>query len=93
SQALGFYHPQLVTPLYLALTTSEVVAALTCLCGVGLRQWAFRTLADKFTYAVTIVPGHELVTSGPYARLMHPGYTGLLLAMAGLFWYMGFRGW
>jgi len=32
---------------------------------------------------VTIKEGHELVTSGPYALVRHPIYTGLLLALLG----------
>jgi protein-S-isoprenylcysteine O-methyltransferase Ste14 len=27
--------------------------------------------------------GHELITSGPYALVRHPIYTGLLMALAG----------
>jgi protein-S-isoprenylcysteine O-methyltransferase Ste14 len=39
--------------------------------------------------------GHELVTSGPYAYVRHPIYSGLMLAMigsaftAGLLWLLG----
>jgi len=32
---------------------------------------------------VTIKQDHELVTSGPYAFVRHPIYTGLLLAIGG----------
>jgi protein-S-isoprenylcysteine O-methyltransferase Ste14 len=32
---------------------------------------------------VTIKEGHELVTTGPYALVRHPIYTGLLLAFLG----------
>ena len=32
---------------------------------------------------MTIKEGHNLVTSGPYAFVRHPIYTGLLLAISG----------
>jgi protein-S-isoprenylcysteine O-methyltransferase Ste14 len=32
---------------------------------------------------VTIRKDHELIRTGPYARIRHPIYTGLLLAVAG----------
>jgi protein-S-isoprenylcysteine O-methyltransferase Ste14 len=32
---------------------------------------------------VTLKEGHELIISGPYARVRHPIYTGLLLAFIG----------
>ena len=32
---------------------------------------------------MTIKEGHELITSGPYAIVRHPIYTGLLLAFVG----------
>jgi protein-S-isoprenylcysteine O-methyltransferase Ste14 len=32
---------------------------------------------------VTVKDGHKLITSGPYAAVRHPIYTGLLLAFLG----------
>jgi protein-S-isoprenylcysteine O-methyltransferase Ste14 len=32
---------------------------------------------------VTVKSGHELITTGPYAFVRHPIYTGLLLGFAG----------
>ena len=32
---------------------------------------------------MTVKEGHELITSGPYALVRHPIYTGLLLAIVG----------
>jgi protein-S-isoprenylcysteine O-methyltransferase len=53
-----------------------VVAAL----GIALRAWSVRTLDRHFTWHVTIVDGHRLVTSGPYRRFRHPSYVGAWLA-------------
>jgi protein-S-isoprenylcysteine O-methyltransferase len=52
------------------------VAAL----GIALRAWAVRTLDRHFTWHVTIVDGHRLVTSGPYRWFRHPSYVGALVA-------------
>ena len=51
--------------------------------GLLFSVWARRCLGTNWSQAVTIKEGHELVTSGPYALVRHPIYTGLLLAFAG----------
>lgn len=48
--------------------------------GIALRAWAVRTLDRHFTWHVTIVEGHRLVTSGPYRWFRHPSYVGALTA-------------
>lgn len=45
--------------------------------------WARLHLGRNWSAMVTIKEGHELVTSGPYAIVRHPIYTGLLLAFIG----------
>jgi protein-S-isoprenylcysteine O-methyltransferase Ste14 len=45
--------------------------------------WARRHLGRNWSQAVTVKEGHELITSGPYALVRHPIYTGLLLAFIG----------
>ncbi len=45
--------------------------------------WARLHLGRNWSGTVTIKDGHELITSGPYALVRHPIYTGLLLAMLG----------
>lgn len=57
-------------------------AALT-VAGLGFTVWARRHLGRNWSVMVTIKQDHELVTSGPYAWVRHPIYTGLLLAFAG----------
>jgi protein-S-isoprenylcysteine O-methyltransferase Ste14 len=52
--------------------------------GFALRFWAVRTLGRFFRVEVTVETGQTLVDSGPYARVRHPSYTGLLLLYLGL---------
>jgi protein-S-isoprenylcysteine O-methyltransferase Ste14 len=40
-------------------------------------------LGRNWSAAVTLKHAHELIRSGPYARVRHPIYTGLLLAFLG----------
>ena len=54
------------------------------LTGLLLRWWAIITLGRFFTVDVTIEPDHELVERGPFRRVRHPSYTGVLLAFVGL---------
>lgn len=34
---------------------------------------------------------HELVTGGPYKRLMHPGYTALILQAVSFYYFIGLK--
>jgi protein-S-isoprenylcysteine O-methyltransferase Ste14 len=56
--------------------------ALTVL-GLGVMAWSRIVLGRNWSAAVTIKKDHELVTSGPYATIRHPLYSGVLLAMLG----------
>lgn len=57
-------------------------AAITA-AGLLFCVWARRHLGRNWSRAVTVKEDHELITSGPYALVRHPIYTGLLLALAG----------
>ena len=52
--------------------------------GIGLRAWSIATLGRFFQYQITIQPGHQVVTSGPYRHLRHPAYTAIALILAGI---------
>jgi protein-S-isoprenylcysteine O-methyltransferase Ste14 len=60
-----------------------VVGAAILLAGAAFRIWAIVILGRFFTLTVTMQPGHRIVEDGPYRRLRHPSYTGLLAALAG----------
>lgn len=57
-------------------------AALTA-AGLLFAVWARSHLGSNWSATVSIKKDHELVTSGPYAFVRHPIYTGLLLAFVG----------
>ena len=57
-------------------------AALT-FAGLLFAVWARVHLGTNWSGTVTLKRGHELITSGPYALVRHPIYTGLLLACLG----------
>jgi len=54
------------------------------IAGIGLRAWSIATLGRFFQYQITIQPGHQVVTSGPYRHLRHPAYTAIALILAGI---------
>ncbi len=51
--------------------------------GFGLCYWARFTLGGNWSGQIVLKQEHELIRRGPYARIRHPIYTGLLLAVAG----------
>jgi protein-S-isoprenylcysteine O-methyltransferase Ste14 len=51
--------------------------------GLLFSIWARRHLGLNWSQAVTVKKDHELITSGPYALVRHPIYTGLLLGFIG----------
>lgn len=51
--------------------------------GIGLAVWARWHLGQYWSARVTLKEGHELIRTGPYARLRHPIYSGLDLAALG----------
>lgn len=57
-------------------------AALTA-TGLLFCIWARVHLGRNWSSSVTIKENHELITTGPYALVRHPIYTGLLIGFLG----------
>jgi len=57
-------------------------AAFTAI-GIGLAVWARLYLGRNWSPRPAVKEHHELVTTGPYAYVRHPIYTGIMLATLG----------
>lgn len=51
--------------------------------GIAFAFWARFHLGTNWSGVVTIKENHELIRTGPYRRIRHPIYSGILLAVAG----------
>jgi protein-S-isoprenylcysteine O-methyltransferase Ste14 len=69
-------------------------AAALSVIGVGVAIWARVHLGRNWSSRPAVKENHELVTTGPYAYVRHPIYTGLIVmalgtALTGSFWGIG----
>jgi len=65
------------------------IAVTLVACGVAVAIWARRHLGEFWSARVTLKEDHQLIQTGPYARVRHPIYSGLLLAMIGTGLFVG----
>src|SRR5215813_10586147 len=70
---------RLLPPMIPTVTGGFVVQAL----GLGLAIWARNHLGKNWSGRITIKEGHNLVRTGPYKKLRHPIYTGILTMYLG----------
>jgi methyltransferase len=55
------------------------VALAILAAAMALRMWTLKTLGDRWTTRVIVVPGRTLVATGPYRWLRHPNYLAVVL--------------
>jgi protein-S-isoprenylcysteine O-methyltransferase Ste14 len=67
-----------VDPPQIRLTGGLIMAG-----GIFWLIWGIRSLGRNITPGVEPLPDAQLVTSGAYAHVRHPIYTGLVVALAG----------
>jgi protein-S-isoprenylcysteine O-methyltransferase Ste14 len=63
--------------------TWAIVGSVLTWAGIGIAIWARHHLGQFWSGRITLKEDHQLIRTGPYARLRHPIYTGLDLAAAG----------
>lgn len=70
-------------PPILVASPVLILGALATLFGALIRVACFRALGPLFTFELSITPSHSLFTTGPYAWVRHPSYTGIYLTLLG----------
>jgi methyltransferase len=55
----------------------------------AIKYWAIASLGSRWTFRVLVLPGAPLVTRGPYARLRHPNYVGVVGELLGVAMIVG----
>ncbi len=75
--------PWLYRQLWPSNLWSFCVGAAVTVAGLLFAVWARQHLGSNWSRAVTIKQGHELITTGPYAVVRHPIYTGILTGFLG----------
>jgi protein-S-isoprenylcysteine O-methyltransferase Ste14 len=79
----GIPLPWLYRQLWPSGLWSFCIGAVITIAGLLFAVWARKHLASNWSSAVTIKQGHELITTGPYALVRHPIYTGILTGFLG----------
>ena len=59
------------------------IGAAVTVAGLLFAVWARRYIGTNWSSEVTIKQDHELITTGPYALVRHPIYTGILTGFLG----------
>ena len=71
-----------VTLAHVSPMTASIGVAI-CALGVAIAIWGRAYLGQNWGMPMSLREGHELVTTGPYAFVRHPIYSGILLALVG----------
>jgi protein-S-isoprenylcysteine O-methyltransferase Ste14 len=75
----GILNQRFIPDAYWVFVTGS---ALTY-AGIAFAIWARYHIAQYWSATVALRAGHQLIQTGPYARIRHPIYTGMLLAVLG----------
>jgi protein-S-isoprenylcysteine O-methyltransferase Ste14 len=61
--------------------------------GIAFAIWARHHIGRYWSGSVSLRADHQLIRTGPYSRIRHPIYTGILVALAGTVLVIGrYRG-
>lgn len=71
----------LARPLRPALAVFMVVVLFAAM---ALRAWVLRTLGERWTTRVIVLPGEAAIAGGPYRYVRHPNYLAVVLEIFAL---------
>ncbi|KIM47327.1 hypothetical protein M413DRAFT_440767 [Hebeloma cylindrosporum] len=93
-QATALLLPSDKRPDRIQLTPTATFAFILMVSGAAIRYWCFREMGRHFTFHVTLLNNHKLITTGPYSIVRHPAYTGgILLNVGQVIWYAAPGSW
>lgn len=85
--ALMVWRPEWFGPLRsrLYMPPAELlwIGLAAVVSGMAITFWARFALGGNWSGRIVLKAGHELIRRGPYARIRHPIYTGIMLAILG----------
>lgn len=67
----------------LSSPAAGLIGLILCILGTGYAIWARIVIGTNWGMPMTLKEDPQLVTTGPYAQIRHPIYSGVLLAMLG----------
>jgi protein-S-isoprenylcysteine O-methyltransferase Ste14 len=75
--------PNALTGRFLSGPDGPASGTLLVFAGLAFAIWARWHLGRNWSSTVAVKEGHTLITSGPYSRVRHPIYSGMVLALFG----------
>ncbi len=64
--------------------TFFIIGLILIVIGLIIRITSINTLKKQFTYTVKKIENHELIETGLYRNIRHPGYLGQLIILLGI---------
>ena len=64
--------------------TFFILGVILVIIGLSIRINSILTLKQHFTFTVTKIANHELIETGLYKSIRHPGYLGQLIIFLGI---------
>ena len=93
-RVMAFLLPNGKHPDCIRLTLTTTFAMILVVLGSAIRYWCFRKMGRHFTFHVTLLKDHKLITTGPYNIVRHPSYTGaIFLGVGQVIWYTARGSW
>ena len=65
------------------ITREFLAGAVLSVAGALIRLATYKEMGKLFTFHLTLRESHKLITSGPYAYVRHPSYTGFWVLLTG----------
>lgn len=74
------------------MTPISMTGFVLIVLGALLRRSCYQTMGPQFTLQLSVRKADKLVSSGPYAYVRHPAYTGMFMIYTGLILWHGSAG-